>query len=90
MRSFIIIAGLSTKCSCLCKKKKSLGVRHGYLSRILYCKSIRKSIFDKCKKRFETSQFDFSFSINVKTDLILLKLVLLLCSVVKSLNEYIM
>lgn len=90
MRSFIIIAGLSTKCSCLCKKKKSLGVRHGYLSWILYCKSIRKSIFDKCKKRFETSQFDFSFSINVKTDLILLKLVLLLCSVVKSLNEYIM
>lgn len=90
MRSFIIIAGLSTKCTCLCKKKKSLGVRHGYLSWILYCKSIRKSIFDKCKKRFETSQFDFSFSINVKTDLILLKLVLLLCSVVKSLNEYIM
>lgn len=89
MRSFIIIAGLSTKCTCLCKKK-SLGVRHGYLSRILYCKSIRKSIFDKCKKRFETSQFDFSFSINVKTDLILLKLVLLLCSVVKNLNEYIM
>lgn len=62
MRSFIIIAGLSTKCSCLCKKKKSLGVRHGYLSRILYCKSIRKSIFDKCKKRFETSQFDFFFN----------------------------
>lgn len=85
MRSFIIIAGLSTKCTCLCKKK-SLGVRHGYLSWILYC----KSIFDKCKKRFETSQFDFSFSINVKRDLILLKLVLLLCSVVKSLNEYIM
>lgn len=84
MRSFIIIAGLSTKCTCLCKKK-SLGVRHGYLSWILYC----KSIFDKCKKRFETSQFDFSFSINVKTDLIVLKLVLLLCSVVKSLNEYI-
>lgn len=85
MGSFIIIAGLSTKCTCLCKKK-SLGVRHGYLSWILYC----KSIFDKCKKRFETSQFDFSFSINVKRDLILLKLVLLLCSVVKSLNEYIM
>lgn len=71
------------------QKKTPLGARHGYISWSLYCKSIRKSIFDKCKKRFVSTQFDFSSSINIKADLILPKLVLLLCSVVKSLNEYI-
>lgn len=88
MRSFIIIAGLSTKCTCLCKKKNHWVFDTDISAGFFIANQFANQFSINARKHLKL--LNSIFSINVKTDLILLKLVLLLCSVVKSLNEYIM